>query len=323
MLHHCLLNKLSLREVYSQMQGSGVFIQVRYADRDTEYRITVATSVTNHEGGGELGSAVVSGATLMPMQISEELKAEVRVSWKGYLLKQYLYELPYTKRVSLLSMNQNFESELAESLASHFIVDFQKDNIFSVSALTDKLSSSNYEVKFIAPKETSEFKYYIYRHPFLGIQSRYLEENVDGSYIDAYVYPIKHWELGNVTALLEKELLNNKKDIEYYAKEAKLEKLGFIINAVENWGYNSEEQMVVMLESTYTDQSLTDFKSITYLMMKEDKFIKIRATYPNYGSVFPDVEKFAKEFYASVVVPSESMFMSRLRKKWRDQQGLM
>ncbi len=327
-LHHCDDALFSLNDMKLSLIEANVFKDVLYADRQNGYRITISPKVYNTEGGEELSNAVAAGATLLlaPMVVNANLKAEVYIFWHRNLLKKYEYDIPFKTKMNLFSMNQDVNRGLSDSLATHMVSDFQKDNVFSRVFLSEELSSVNYEKEYKAAEFEKKYIHdgdHIFEHPFLGVQSRYFFEENKSDYIDVFVYPIHHWDLSSQSELIKKGIKQNKNDLEHSSKERKLQGLVFLEDSEVEILIEKDVLQSAYLKAGYRDTNELDYITETYLVISKDKFIKFRASYPNYGEVLPDLKRFVKSYLSKAVIPDESLFMSRVRKQWMDERGLM
>ncbi|MGH1372385.1 MAG: hypothetical protein ACRBBW_10140 [Cellvibrionaceae bacterium] len=322
-MDHCTINRVNMSAVADALYESRLFEAVDYRNEDSEYQLLVSSATYNNESGEDIGSAVVSGATLMlaPMSISTIIKIEAALVWRGMLVERYQFEVPFTQRMSLLTMDQNTDADLGKSIASHFLQKFQQDDIFSAEVLVGRLESSDYRKELVLPEQVGPFikdDLYLYRHPFQGAQTRYVHDRFGFSYVDVFVYPIRqiHWESGD--HILEKEVGNYRKDLELMEKELMMNDLAFEADSRELWHLGDGSQSVARVISRFRDQEAADMVSQMYLFHQKDKFIKVRATYESELETKPDVEGFVRELSASILVPDESLFMAKIRKRWRE-----
>jgi hypothetical protein len=326
-LNHCELNNIDLGKFRDEVKSSGIFQDVFYADGDVGYRILLTTGLYNREGGGDLGSAVIAGATLMlaPMIITANVKVEASLYWYEYELKHFSYDLPMEIRASLLTMNQDTDQDIAKSIASHVISDIQKEDLFSPELLSQSIQSSNYKADLTTPDSVSEYTkagLNIYNHPFFGVQVRYLNELFNTDYADVFIYPVRSPEWENQKTILDKEMTNIRKDIELSQKENQLTPLNYDEVKFIQMDYGTKKVPVLFFEHEYSDTLSNIFTSRTYLTIKKDKFLKIRHTFIKDDAQKSISYNFAKELFNKISVPDESLFMAKIRKQWRDKSIL-
>ena len=326
-LHHCLLNRLNLSKFSQEIQQSGLFNDVFYANQDIDYRLLVTTGSYNLEGGDDLGSAIISGATLMltPTIISTNIKVEASLYWYEYELKRFQYDLPVQLRASLFSLNQDTERDIAKSVASHILRDIQSEELFSPSYIAKILQSSDYKNSLKAPDQAENYLRYdtfIFNHPFQGAMVRYLEDAYPSDNIDVFVYPVRatSWESNEET--LSKEIANTKKDIELSNKENNVETVRVDNSNPLSFQRNGQVINALAFESEHHDSLYNEYISQTYLMIINDKFVKVRHTTLKGGSSRKDLGRFVQQIASNIVIPSESLFMAKVRKRWREEDTL-
>lgn len=326
-LHHCLLNRAALPKLHTELLGSGVFSDVLYARRDVDYQILISTARYNFEGGSDLGSAVVAGATLMlaPMSVSTNIKVYAKLLWRGHEVKNYQYDIPFQFRASLLSLNQDSERDIAKSIVSRLIRDFQKDDVFSGELLAGILKSSNYYTDLKMPETAGVFikgDDYVYRHPFLGVQVRYLHPEFQFDVADVFVYPIRKSNWNNISEVLREESFNVRKDIELMQKEGVWSSIS--LGEDQEYSRKVNGQLVKLLSfyGDFVDKEQVEYETKTYLFLHNDKFVKIRGTFAKTEQDPPNMNEFVFNILKNIQTPEESLFMAKVRKQWRDYSTL-
>jgi len=325
-LHHCILDQLSFSKIQSEFIESGQFQQVNLGGNQSDYQLYLSIAGYNHEGGEEIGQAALAGATLLllPMSVSANIKVDALLSWQGFELKRYRYDLPFTSNVSLLTANQDTDGDVAKMVASHLIKDFQEEDTFSSEFLLSSINASNYKENLKTPDAAGAYlktNEHLYHHPFQGLQSRYTHSDFPVDYIDSFVYPVRHWEIEDVELSLEREIQNIKDDIEIYARTYELKELVF--NESELRRNVAEFPAIYYLKGTYQGEDGISYATYVYLGMQKDKLVKLRSTVEIQNDevmnrVEASFELFAQEYFEMVDVPDESLFMLKLRKEWRN-----
>lgn len=329
-LHHCEINLIDTGLINHAFSSSGRFQQVRYADKEVPYSIRVMTASYRYESGEDLGHAALAGATLLlaPMQLSTDIQAVVEIFWHDFPVKRYEYDIPIKIKAGLLNITKVADSEalIAESIVSHFMVDAEKDNVFSTKTLSAALDSTDYDAVYIEPDLGDQYELrgsYIYRDPHLGVQTRYHSAIDAEEYYDVFIYPIAHWDLSDQQSLLDQEMDNLKRDIEFSLKERQATEYQLLSQQVKSEQLANRVARVGYLAASYRAANEAVYKTETYVTIVKDKFIKSRVTYQPIGSVFPDAWMFSKVYMNKVTVPSESTYMAKIRHQWRSKMGLM
>ncbi len=326
-LNHCGLNRLDLGKFVTELKHPGVFKDVLYANKDVGYRILVTTGSYNSEGGKDLGSAAIAGATLMlaPIVMSANIKVDAALYWYDYELKRFQYDLPIEMRASLLSMDQDTDRDVAKSVASHILRDVQAGELFSAAFLAKTLKSSDYSSELLVPDRVADYfreGLQVYNHPFNGAMVRYIEDTAPADYIDVFVYPIRSAHWSDEENILAKEIENVKKDIELFNKENNMESYQLVNNEFVAFQAADKSINSLMFEGNYEDSLSNQYVTQTYLMIIKDKFLKVRHTALKGGVSRKNIEKFISQLLKGTAVPEESLFMAKLRKRWRDSEAL-
>ncbi len=78
--------------------------------------------------------------------------------------------------------------------------------------------------------------------------------------------------------------------------------------------------MVGFMDGHYSNSQSERVYTATYTFVKEDKFVKVRASFPitDEGTDMQAPDDFVQALLASVSVPEESLFMARVRKMHRE-----
>lgn len=327
-LANCELNGVNVESLATSLRSTGLFEAVPYGDKGVDYQLLVASAVYSQTGADELASAVAAGTTLMlaPVSADKNIKIDAVLTWSGVLLKRYQFSIPFTQNISLLSMSQDVDADIGESVASYLLQHFQRDDIFSPQALRGKLAASDYNLDLELPDVAGDFLkdgVRLYRHPYLGVQVRYTHEIFQYNYIDVFVYPIRQLDWQDSSAALRAEVGSYRREIEAMRDQGVIKQLRLDDTRYHLWRERDDgvELHVASIESQYVDESGVALRSHYYVFSQTDKFIKIRATYPAGGVSEPDVERFSQAIAKQIKAPSESDFMAQMRQRWRDDQS--
>ncbi len=328
LLHHCRLNRLNLAKFRTEMKAPGIFQDVHYANEEVDYQLIVSTAAYNFEGGDDLGSAVVAGATLMvaPMISSSDIKVDASLYWHGFELKTFQYDIPFEMRSSLMSLNQDTDQDLAKSIASHLLRDLQAEELFTPQYLASQLHSTDYAKTTQFPDQAEGYfrqGAFIYTHPFNGMQVRYLHPEKPEDFIDVFVYPVRnpYWQQDQ-QQLLTKEVGNVRKDAELVLTEREFTDIHFGQDSRYLWQINHNTLPVHFFEHEYTDLIINTHVSNTYLTIVGDKFVKVRHSALKDFTSQQEIDAFTRNLLSAIQIPGESTFMAKLRKEWRDKSPL-
>ncbi|GLS26035.1 hypothetical protein [Marinibactrum halimedae] len=322
LLHHCSLNDIGLNKFHNALDDSQLFEGVYYANQDVDYKLLISTAHYNHEGGDELGQAVIAGATLMlaPVIVNTDIKVDASLTWNGQVIKHMQYDLPFTNNITLFTAQQDHKQDMATSVVSHIIRDFQQENLFSASLLYQKLDATDYTTATL-PETTRHFirsDHYQFHHPFNGLMTRYTHKTFEFDHIDAFIYPIRHWDLNNDSFLLSEELDNYKREMEIYLKEAKFSELNIIEATQVSIENNNTKIPAAYLKATYQTDEQQSVTTILYIFRNKDKFVKVRSTYESEANLSDQVVTFSQELASRISVPDESLYMMKARKMLKE-----
>ncbi|MGI2259936.1 hypothetical protein [Shewanella sp. GXUN23E] len=313
----CNENLVDVNLFYRSFMASQVFEKVTLGDETSDYNLAISTVHFSDEDAGDIAKGALAGATLLlvPVDMKQHTKAEVTVYWRDWPLKVYHYELPFVHTMQLFTDPMQGQKDYAEALVSHVIADMQQDDIFSHRFMVDNFHTSDYEKELVYPEQLAGFEYaehMIYNDPFLGAAVRYVEPELRNEVLDVFVYPARFVDLVDVPEVLAKEARNVQREIEYVAKQNKWQAL----ELEEIVPINAGGLAGVYFDGSYTvDLDLPEYTS-TFLFLKEDKFIKIRANFPG-----KHVKEQVLASLAQFTAPKESDFMKEVRLK-SSQRGM-
>lgn len=321
LLHHCHTDYVNLSSLAAQLKNSALFEDVFYGSEEIDYRLHVSSARYDFESPEELGQAAIAGASLLliPIKLENDIKINATLTWKGFEVKNYDLTIPYEITLSLFHAHEIFEDELATLIASNLIKWLQDTNALSTKTLTAALDSSDYDKGAIYPSNIGNFQYddtYTYHHPFLGAQTRYLHHQFQFDYIDVFAYPILEWNWEDSKTVLIAEMEKTKQGIETNKKNSGINALTF---KPINWLTTEISNEVIQQQATFSNEANEKFQTTTLIYLKEDKYIKVRATLPLNEYSQSELKEFISKLQEGIVIPKESPFMSKLRKSWQDE----
>jgi hypothetical protein len=322
MLHYCTLNNVALSAFEQQLTESELFQQVDYANYDQPYQLSISVAIYDVDNGYELGQAVLAGATLMlaPIHSDQNLKIEAQLTWHDVLVDTFEFDLPISFSASLFSGSQDYDADIAKSIVSNILKSAQEKHSFSYSTLAKAIKSVDYENEIAFPEIIGNYFFsskHIYHHPFYGIQARYSHKVFQFDGFDLFIYPIRQARYSDEQKVLDNELDNIRDEIRLFAKEYEIKDLQISNGDDMTYSRNSVDNAVRVLESHYTNTENNNVESLTFLMMQEDKFVKLRMSIINGQYDKNEIFDAYSNIVSSITVPEESLFMARVRNNWR------
>ena len=326
-LNYCVLNELDIELIRWQFTKSGLFERAIVADPESDYQLLVSTARYGSESAADLGTAAVAGATLMllPLNVDYTIKVDAVLTWRGLPLDEFAYELPATISVHVSNAADDFDDDLAQSVGSHLIRDLQKRNSFAPSVLHRSISSADYTEDLQVPEELHGFlkqDVKVFRDPLYGSVVRYSNDAVGYGGIDVFVYPVRATDWEDERALLEQESKSLRLDMDLMRKEGAWAQFEL---GEDEWldGPGAEaSKPVLRFSGVFANAEMVPFDTWAYLAIREDKFVKVRASMDRNRELEPDIERFVKALLDEITVPEESLFMARARKAVRDESLL-
>ena len=320
-LHYCAENTVNTSHYWQALRQSKMFDEVTFADKEAEFKVAISTVNLKNETAGDITQAAISGASLLliPMTYESEMRAEVSLYWRDVKLKQYQYQLPHISKVSLFSDVEQPDKDFANRLVSHIIADFQQDEVFSSSLIAEALGATDYANDVVFPKRISEFEFaghFAFFDPFLGVMATYLSAEYVNDKIDLFVYPIRSVDLSNTDKLLDDEISNVKKEIEYVINKQDWQGLAFTEPKKMTLPHNGEMLKGVHFGGSFFSDLGEESYTSVYLFKYKDKFIKFRASFPS-QFIGPHIESVLSD----VSAPGESVFMANARKTERARRA--
>lgn len=325
MLHYCRENSFDLSELAQALSASGRFNGVIARDLRPDYQILVSSAEFQFDGADSMAGAVVSGASLMliPMKVETTLKTEFTVMWRGNVVDRFSHEMPVDHSISLFTSLEAYDQNVAKALAEAFLKDVDTHNSMSASRLVKALDASDYEADVIIPEELAEFRLtgrHLYRDPFLGTMLSFNHHQFTFDRIDVFIYPIRATDWNNTQEVIEGELESVRAEIKYIEQEGHINNVELGSSDIRRWTVDSTSIPVGFTDGYYVDAQSERLYTSTYVFIQEDKFVKVRASFPKNQNE-PTVtapDDFVRALIPSLTVPEESLFMARLRKSHRD-----
>jgi len=326
LLKHCQFDVVDYRELHRELQGSDIFDLVRLGDDEVAYQLLIASAGYMEEGVEDIGEAVIAGATMMlaPLSTAQDIHIDATLTWHGLPLRRYQFEVPFTARVSLLTPLGQAEKDLAKSIASELISRLQQDQVMAPEYLYQTIGASDYHRTLNLPESVGEYvsnPVVLANHPLFGAQTRYVHRQFQFDSVDVFVYPIPNWDWGDPRSVQSREVGRIRRELALVEKEAHWQGLDLGEEVSEIWSVQGETTPVTRISGYFLAADGERFDTHTYLFVRKDKFIKVRASFAGVGRNRDEVEAFARGLIARAGVPSESQFMAKVRANWREKQA--
>lgn len=321
--NNCTLHPFDLNMYVDSLRSSGLFSEVYYANENTDYSIVIASTSFLQEDAADLTKAVVSGLSMMmiPMDNESVVKSEVSVLWRGALLKQFQYELPYHQQMALYKNLHEQKKDFVDSLASHILHDVQGSQVLASHYLYSTLNASDYMNHLAVPFDFSEFsllKKELLPDPFAGVLLRYRHNfGVEGNF-DAFVYPIMRVDWDNLDETLQFEDGRIRKELELAIKKGLYTSSELTPTQTVRWRNGDKDYQGLEFHGVVALADQAPMYTYVYLFLKQDKFIKLRISCPG-SECSKDSEAFARSVVFSIEPPPESLFMAELRQQQRSK----
>lgn len=314
LMQHCHINQFNASLYWQQLHESGLFENVRFATAGSDYQVLISTANMSRETAADITKAALAGATLLLVPVSNEftIKAEVTVLWRDVVLKRFDYDVPFSHTMSLFHKPEDGARNFAQTLISYFLRDAEQQQIFSGAFLLAALQDSDYIQQLKAPQQLLDFHLagqHIFNDPLAGTQLRYTNADYIDDYIDVFVYPIRRTNWQDQSAVLQEELDNTRKEIELFYRQQNRKLTLHAVNTI-SWLHHQQQFSGGYFEASIEDTELQP--SSTYLFIAGDKFIKLRCTF---GASHAEV--LVKNLLPGLTVPDESLFMAKLRQRYR------
>ncbi|GAB2196256.1 hypothetical protein [Sessilibacter sp. MAH4] len=324
--HFCATNNVRLQYFYEEFKNTNLFENVYYAESDVDFNILISVANYSQTSGKSIGQNTLSAATLLiaPLTSEETYRVDAALVWNGELIEQYQQDIPFVANSNLFTVDQNDSADIAKSITSHIVKDFQERNVFAPENVNKKLKASNYVDDLKLPEFASDYalnQKKIFHNPLFGTVNRYVHEQFEFDYVDVFVYPVRHWDLSNSDKVLIREMDVVKHEINIFLKEQGVDQASFNeveIRPIKRITESGETLLnLASLSGSYTINDGGNFKTVIYLCQLKDKFVKYRVTFEDDADLNKQVEFFVENHLQQIEVPNESLFMAKIRQSWR------
>ncbi len=326
LLHYCKENSFELNEVYEALNASGRFASVFPRDFNPDYQILISSAAFQFDDADSMANAIVSGASLMlvPMKVETTFKAEFTVMWRGNILDKFSHEIPVDFSFSLLTSQEAFDQYVAKAMADVLLKGIDEHGSMSPGHLVETLEASDYGADLTVTESVADFRLIegtVYRDPLLGTMLRFNHQQFAFDRIDVFVYPIRATDWRSAPEVIGAEMENIRSEINYVEQEGHINNVELSDADLLHWKTGSTNAVVGFMDGHYVTEQSERMYTSTYVFIKEDKFVKVRASFPknedDTSVAAPD--EFVRTLIPSISVPEESLFMARLRKSHRDR----
>ncbi|WP_444886961.1 hypothetical protein [Microbulbifer sp. JMSA008] len=326
LLKYCQYGVVDYTELLGQLEASTAFSSVHSGNDDIPYQLLITSAGYSEEGIEDIGEAVIAGATLMlaPMRTTQDIHIDAILTWHGLPLKRYQLEFPFTTTISLFTSPLAAKRDLAKVVAGELIALLQEDRVMAPEYLYQSIGASDYHSALNLPESVGEYvsnPLVLASHPLFGAQTRYVHRQFQFDSVDVFVYPIPNWEWGDLKQAQVEELDRVREELELVEREAQWQVLDLSEEASEIWRVQGQDMPVTRLSGYFLAADGERFDTHTYLFVRKDKFIKVRASFSGEGRSREEVETFARGLIAQANVPSESRFMANVRENWRERRA--
>ncbi|GAA5444205.1 hypothetical protein Misp06_02391 [Microbulbifer sp. NBRC 101763] len=325
LLKHCQFDVIDYQELHRELESSGIFDLVLLGEDEVPYQLLITSAGYLEEGAEDIGGAVIAGATMMlaPLSTSRDIHIDATLTWHGLPLRRYQFEIPFTSRISLLTPAGKADRDLAKAVASELISRLQQDQVMAPELLFQTIEASDYHQTLNLPESVGEYvsnPLVLANHPLYGAQTRYVHRQFHFDSVDVFVYPIPNWNWEDPKSAQIREVERIRRELALVEREARWQSLDLGEEVSEIWSVHGEATPVTRLSGHFLAADGERFDTHTYLFVRKDKFIKVRASFAGVGRNRAEVEAFARGLIANAGVPSESKFMAKVRANWRDKQ---
>jgi hypothetical protein len=306
----CLVNDIAMNDLAQALRDTGAFGVVDIGGMEQDFGIAIGTS------------------------LSPRRPTSIRVTslllWRGQQIDELNYELPYA--ALMRKRGGNDPSQLARSITAHIVHDVITEGAFTPERVHQALGSSDYENAMIAPAELSSFtKYSLHKFvdPMLGIAVRYRHFNPQSGHIDLFVYPIRATQWQDAQAILADESVSVRQDLMRMKDQGVHQLVRLNDDEFLNWPGPFGNVDLLYFDGEIANADFQPFDTSTYIYLRQDKLVKVRATRPRNApsatdsgqSMQESVEEFVMQLLPSLQVPAESVYMRQIRQRWSTSQS--
>lgn len=326
LLHYCRENSLELNDVADALSDSGRFASVFPRDLNPDYSILISSAVFQVDDADSMTNAIVSGASLMlvPMKVEATFKAEFTIMWRGTIVDRFSREFPIDFSFSLLTSQKAYEQNVARAMADALLKGVDERDSMSAERLTEVLEASDYAADLTVTESVADFwltEANIYRDPLMGTMLRFNHRQFSFDRIDVFVYPIWAINWGGASKVIGAEMEKVRAEIHYIEEQGDISGVDLGEADLLHWKTDSRSTVVGFMDGHYTAGQSQRMYTSTYVFIREDKFVKVRASFPKdegeTSVAAPD--DFVRALMSSISVPPESPFMASLRESHRNR----
>ncbi len=320
-LRRCSLNMLDLRHYWESLREIERFKDVAYDDDSLDYEVAISTAFYTDENLADIALSYLSGMTftLYPITTKHQVKATIVLRWRDREVARYQYTRPLERQVRLYYPGDGGQ-EFVDELMTAFLNDAERDGIFSTPYLYKVLGASDYQRQLLGAEAIEGFRLdtrELASNPYRGLQLRYRAEGDEDGQFEVMVYPVPRTEWEDLDAtLLEEELR-----IRHSQANTVLSEVLGSINYADSVFLLFEGELSLPVKGLLFRGEISPplaprLWRDTYVLLREDKFIQIRATCPDQACLARGRE-FARALALGLEVPGESAFMADLRRRHR------
>lgn len=282
---------------------TGAFAAVSVGPVDSGYQLSVDGELIHDSHCGLVGASI--GARLL---------------WRGQYLDSFSYRLPVQapggghKRRERESPSPG----LSSTLASRLVRDFQARRAFTAQTLHAALQASDYFSALRLPETIDVWQrqaVQIFRDPLLGAHARYRRADRNAGHVDVFVYPIRSRSWDSPGPLLAAELQSAGEDLVRLQDRGLLRalRIGPVVEPPRSSAMDPPSRQI---SGEFADPGYQPFDLHGYVLIREDKFVKVLATIARHEAASTDIAGFVSVLAGTIDVPPESRFMARVRRAW-------
>ncbi|MBT0585742.1 hypothetical protein [Alteromonas oceanisediminis] len=238
------------------------------------------------------------------------LVTEIDVTWRNIPLGHYIYQHDDVSEQA----DANIKRSLAGDAIAQFMLDVQRDAIFTARHLFTVLNASDYPKDLKLPQAIGQFSLYdmqLYHDPLKGAVARYTNPQFEREVLDIFVYPIfsQHASTSlDAAQRLDNELARDISDIQVVANARNIDDIDIGRVRTIDWHIGNTVYQGAFFDVEAQDEQGEPLYTSTYLFESKDKFIKFSANFP--ARIADDMVKNA---LPQITVPDASQMMQTLR----------
>jgi len=324
MLHYCEENHYDINTLANTLKDTGRFERVSYGRAPVDYQVFISSTTKHQDDAKRFANAVVSGASLMliPMQMEMVLNTEFTILWRGEKVDSFSLEFQASQPISILQKPEHKVDFFARLLADRLMEVIDEHDPFTADRLARALQSSDYTQMEI-PEALSDYRQiarFQYHDPLLGTMVSYHHSQFAFDRVDVFVYPIRAIDWADPQKVIALEMENVRSEILHLEREGHIDAVEMSAAGTTQWRTGQTGTAIGFMEGHYSNGQGERFYTATYVFIMEDKFVKVRASFPinDEGADIQPPHGFARALLDSLSVPQESLFMSRIRQAHRN-----